>query len=242
MATLFRKKLSKKEKLIITVCMLLLGVLMAMQGRAIYISKAEEKKQELEELKSYKEKIQELGEEIQDIRSDIQTLEDKYSIYLKDLEENEPLLYSRIKTLNDEIKRVKIFASLLTVEGSGLEIRIDDGDYMIVHDNYLYELVNELRAYGALAISINEKRLVSMTEFLCIGPSIRVNDEGLFPPFVIKVIGNPQTLERRLKDSSIYRKIVASNLRIDIKRKDNIIITKYSDSYISKIKSLNEVE
>jgi uncharacterized protein YlxW (UPF0749 family) len=77
---------------------------------------------------------------------------------------------------------------------------------------------------------------------LCIGPSIRVNDEGVFAPFVIKAIGDPAVLERRVKESFIYKRIVSDNYRIDVKRYDEIFIRKYNDDYYKKLKFLTETE
>ena len=43
---------------------------------------------------------------------------------------------------------------------------MDDGEYdMIVHDNFLYELVNELRAAGAQAIEVNGKEWLPAQSF-----------------------------------------------------------------------------
>ena len=60
-------------------------------------------------------------------------------------------------------------------------------------------MVNELRAAGAEAIAINDQRVTGTSEIRCVGPTVLVNETRLAAPFVIKAIGNPQTLESSLK-------------------------------------------
>ena len=60
-------------------------------------------------------------------------------------------------------------------------------------------MVNELRAAGAEAISLNGQRLIGSSEIRCVGPTVLVNERRLAAPFVISAIGNPQTLESSLK-------------------------------------------
>lgn len=243
MFSFFKQKLTVKEKIIVMACMLLLGAVLSMQARAVYENRQQEEAGKQKELNEYLEKINELKEEVQSLTSDITTLKGRYAIYLKNLEQNEPVFYNRLKHLNDSIQEFKLYACLTDVKGPGIEIRMDDGEYdMIVHDNFLYELVNELRAAGAQAIEVNGKRVVTSTEFLCIGPSIRVNDEGVFAPYVIKAIGEPSVLERRVNESFIYGDIESRNIRIDIRRYDEIYIRKYNDDYYKKIRHLAETE
>lgn len=242
MKKFFKYDLSAKEKTILMMCMVMLGVLLAMQTRTVYTNRKLEEESKREEIDGYVKKIGEMQEEIRVLKSDITTLNDKYALYLKDLQQNEPVIYSRLKALTEELNRTKVFAGVTNVKGAGIEIRMDDGDYMIVHDNYLYEIVNELKSAGAQAISVNDKRVVSMTEFRCIGPSIRINNVGMFPPYVIKAIGDPVSLEKKLKDTDIYRTIISNNLRFDISKKDNIYINKYSEDYYDKISILVEIE
>jgi uncharacterized protein YlxW (UPF0749 family) len=69
-----------------------------------------------------------------------------------------------------------------------------------------------------------------------------VNDEGVFAPYVIKAIGEPSVLERRVNESFIYGDIESRNIRIDIRRYDEIYIRKYNDDYYKKIRHLAETE
>ncbi len=63
----------------------------------------------------------------------------------------------------------------------------------------MLKVINELWAAGAEAISINEQRLVVGTEIRCAGPTISVNNAKYTPPYEIRAIGDPKTLEASLK-------------------------------------------
>lgn len=109
-----------------------------------------------------------------------------------------------------EIDRLSILAGATEVEGPGLEIVLDDStinakkdsqnpNLYILHDEDLLRVVNELRASGAEAMSLNEQRIISTTEIRCAGPTVSVNNVRSAPPYVIKVIGDPKTLTKALQ-------------------------------------------
>lgn len=106
----------------------------------------------------------------------------------------------------------KTFAGTLSVHGPGITVLLKDSpkrttsvmaqdnmsDY-IVHDRDVREVVNELYAAGAEAISVNGQRLVGNSSIRCVGPVVRVNSTPIAAPFLIKAIGDPATLESALK-------------------------------------------
>jgi uncharacterized protein YlxW (UPF0749 family) len=65
----------------------------------------------------------------------------------------------------------------------------------IIHDTDIAAVVNELKASGAEAISVNGQRIVAVSPIRCVGPTIMVNFTPQSPPFIIKAIGNPKTLK-----------------------------------------------
>lgn len=107
--------------------------------------------------------------------------------------------------LQDELQNASMAAGMLEVEGPGIIIKLDDspralktGDNpneAIVHDLDLLIVVNDLKASGAEAISVNGERIISMSEIRCAGTLILVNWIKLAPPFEIKAIGDPEMLE-----------------------------------------------
>jgi len=105
----------------------------------------------------------------------------------------------------------KMLAGTAAVHGSGIIVTLHDSpkkpaeikqdavsDY-IVHDRDIRDIVNELFASGAEAISINDQRMIATSSIRCVGPVVLVNSTQTAPPFVIRAIGKPDVLENALK-------------------------------------------
>lgn len=135
------------------------------------------------------------------------------------------------------------------LEGKGIELTvkddpnatretisaIDDISNHIVHEGDLRRIVNELKNAGAEAISINEQRIVSTTAITCIGNVIKINDEKISSPFVIKAIGFPERLESALNRGGGYlERLNEDGIVTSIKKLDNVRITKYTGVISSK--------
>lgn len=100
----------------------------------------------------------------------------------------------------------------------------------MVHDEDLLKIVNELRAGGAEAISINDQRIIAISEIRCVGPTININSTRYAPPYVIKAIGNPETLQAALNlKGGIVDTLKFYGIKIDIQTSNNIVVPKYSD-------------
>lgn len=107
------------------------------------------------------------------------------------------------------IRRLSLLAGLTAVEGPGVEVLLDDSkissqpnenpNIYIIHDEDLLRVLNELRAAGAEAISLNDQRIVAMSEVRCAGPTVSVNNVRSAPPYTIKAIGDPKTLASALQ-------------------------------------------
>jgi uncharacterized protein YlxW (UPF0749 family) len=124
------------------------------------------------------------------------------------------------KTITDSMKKelneLKTAYGLLTVEGTGVKITINDlhkkvykGDYDLsfstVHNTDLLNIVKDLKNAGAEAISINGKRIIETTSITCEGPVIMINGQYIVPPFRIYAIGNSDALKYAMTtDPSFY--------------------------------------
>jgi uncharacterized protein YlxW (UPF0749 family) len=64
----------------------------------------------------------------------------------------------------------------------------------LIHDEDIDRVINETRASGSEAISVNGQRVVALTAIRCAGPVVLVNGVPTTPPVVIKAIGDPDTL------------------------------------------------
>jgi uncharacterized protein YlxW (UPF0749 family) len=168
------------------------------------------------------------------LTSEIQSLEGK----LSEIESAESKGNVVIKNLNESLLKFKAFAGLTDVYGPGIEIFIDNPskDINSTYENnlvYDYEvivnLVNELNAAGAEAISINNQRILSHTEIRAAGENININKVPQLAPFIIKVIGNSQTLEGALTGRfGIVSVIREKNYELDIKKMEKVTIPKYN--------------
>lgn len=134
---------------------------------------------------------------------------------------------------------VAIEAGTSAVEGPGVIVTVADsskkavsgenGNLYIVHDEDMLRIINELRAAGAEAISINGQRIVATTEIRCAGPTISVNNVRSAPPFEVRAIGDSETLENALKmRGGVIETLGVWGIKIDVDKKTSMIIPAYN--------------
>jgi uncharacterized protein YlxW (UPF0749 family) len=148
--------------------------------------------------------VEKLEAQRNDLIQEITTLREQIRQYEESSAREKTVLEGMLKELN----RVKLWAGLLPVKGPGVIITLDDSkrkikvgenpENYIIHDYDLREIVNELWTSGAEAIAINEQRIVVTSEIRCVGTTILVNGVRLSPPYVVKAIGNPDSLMNAL--------------------------------------------
>jgi len=161
----------------------------------------------------------------------------------------------QIRELYDSVSRVNILAGLTDMSGEGVILTISDRrredflpweeidmSHSIVHSYQIYTLVNELNRSGAIAISINEERIMPTTEIFCLGGNIRINSRHFFPPYQIRAIGDSDTLHRSVIASDIYSEIVFRRLTLSFERSDDIFIPRYIGDVADRIELLTETE
>jgi uncharacterized protein YlxW (UPF0749 family) len=104
------------------------------------------------------------------------------------------------------IARLGARTGLAGVTGSGLRITVDDAEQgdvtQQVRDSDLAALVDGLWSAGAEAISVNGRRLTTLTAFDNVGPAIHIEGTPLVRPYTVLVIGDPDSLEADLLDSA----------------------------------------
>ena len=124
---------------------------------------------------------------------------------------------ARQKLLSKDLEKSQFLAGLTDVKGPGIIVTLDDSKIPlpagipagvlggappnIIHDTDINQVVNELKATGAEAISINDQRLVAVSPVRCAGPTVFVNNTPQTPPYIIKAIGNPKNLATALNMS-----------------------------------------
>lgn len=138
----------------------------------------------------------------------------------------------------DNLRNAEIIAGTVSVQGPGIEIVLRDGDTVsteyvdenlfIVHQEDVLKVLNELRAAGAEAISVNDQRLIATSEIRCAGNTISINNTRTAAPFVIKAIGDPDQLESGIKMRGGIFDELSPWIQFEIKKvTDNIVIPAY---------------
>lgn len=173
----------------------------------------------------------------------------KWSRMQTDLNKKEEELQRLRQQLKDynrdaELKSLRMAAGVTALRGPGVEITLtdvtrplrsyEDPNLFIVHYDQLELLVNELWAAGAEAVAINGVRLVAQTGFSCAGTTILVGNKKLAPPYVIRAIGDPQTLKAALTIPGGYleSQILPFELGITIKQENSLYLPPYKGSSV----------
>lgn len=225
-------KKNRKDLVWIGAICVVLGVLMSLQFKTVQKnflqgqSPTQKSTQMINELTKLKNEKEVLSTQLEDLESK-----------LKEIENTESRGNVVIRNLNEEMNKYKAFAGLMDVYGQGLEITIDNPpkemtakyENNIAYDyDIILNLINELNASGAEAISINDQRILSSTEIRTAGESINVNKIPQSAPFTIRAIGNADTLEGALMGRfGIANVIQEKNYQLDIKKMEKVTIPKY---------------
>lgn len=157
-----------------------------------------------------------------------------------------------VKALNEELVKANMAAGLVAVRGKGVIVTLNDSprglqpgedpNLYLIHDEDLLKVVNELRAAGAEAISINGNRLIANSEIRCAGTTILVNVNKIAPPFVINAIGDPEVLESSLRIKGGWLETLQIwGIQAQIQSSDSIEVPAYKGSikfqYAEPVKS-----
>ncbi|MEB3284191.1 MAG: DUF881 domain-containing protein [Candidatus Sericytochromatia bacterium] len=167
-------------------------------------------------------------------------------LMLKDAEAENSRLQAQVESLREGIKEAGkpvqaaklVAARELALTGTGIEIEISDSakplgkgenpNIAIVHNEDLLKIINELRASGAEALSINDQRLIEMSEISCAGPTILVNKSRLAPPFVIRAIGDATTMLAALQlRGGVVEYLQFYGIQVTISKKSDIQVPMY---------------
>lgn len=243
----------RKDKLVMTItigimCVILMTIIF-IQFRTVEktdISGVEEMREtELREaLVEWKKKYEETNEKYEETVG-------KINEYKENKESNK----EATALLQTELENSNMILGKTTVEGEGVVITLQSGKTTSVENieqnvdvvaQDLIQLVNELRYAGAEAISINDERVINMTDIVDIGTKyILVNSNRITSPYVVKVIGDKKYLQSALNIKNGYVDLKTSEGKnIQVEEKNNIRILKYSGNmdikYIQKQEAKNK--
>lgn len=189
------------------------------------------------------QRAQQLAMELRNLRTEKEELNEELTnleIRLKEYEISEADENLIIKNLKRDLEQYQLLAGYKEGEGPGVVITVDDpsndffmggeGSFIMYNYDLILELVNKLNAAGAEAIAINDQRYISTTEISLSSNTVLINSVPNRPPFIIKAVGNPETLEAALnmRYGIVWGMRQYYNLQVNVKKENNITIPRYN--------------
>ncbi|MGE5559512.1 MAG: DUF881 domain-containing protein [Chloroflexota bacterium] len=218
------KKLSNAQLAVTVVCVIL-GIMLALQFRvqqniskSLPLQRSEELVQMVKDLELERDKLR---AEVTELRNSLANASTGGS--------------------RDELNRVRVQAGLTDMTGPGIVLTMDDSkkpgapnqdpNLFLIHDDDVLKVINELKAAGAEAISINGQRLIGATEIRCAGPTISINHTLTAPPLEIRAIGDPVVLENSLRmRGGVIEDLSLWGIEISLRREQQVQVPAYTGS------------
>ena len=177
---------------------------------------------------------QELKQSLIEWREKYETTESKIKDTIIKIREYEDKVQSNEEArelVKKELAEAKQIFGLTNIEGEGIIVTLTDSSEASYGYKDLLNLVNELRGAGAKAISINNQRIINMTDIVNVSYRyIMVNEKRISSPYTIKAIGDKTYLKSALTIKNGYVDLKEKEgYDISIQEKTNIKINKYSE-------------
>lgn len=234
------KKNIKKGKITMTITMVIacfaLALVMSMQFKIASetdITSIENMREaELRtELANWKSKYEEVEKKYEETSSKI----DEYKHNKESNEDTE-------KLVDDELQQVNMQLGKVDVQGEGIEVTLretDNEEISRITADDLILIVNALKVSGAEAISINDERIINMSDMVDINQSfIKINGQRIVAPYIIKAIGNQSYLESSLiSNGGPVDEMKKIGQDVSITKSNKVIVPKYNKEI--KIKYMN---
>ena len=179
----------------------------------------------------------ELRTELANWKSKYEETNEKYNETIIKIEEYKATSQSNEETeklVNDELEQVNMSLGKTDVQGQGIEVTLretDNEEIARINGDDLLVIVNALKLAGAEAISINDERIINMSDIVDINETfVKVNGKRILTPYVIKAIGNSSHLETALTGNGGHvdeMKKIGQNVSID--KLNKVKILKYNE-------------
>lgn len=171
------------------------------------------------EISNFKQKIIEVEQQLNETNEKIK----EYELVINTDKEASKILAEELEKQNNILGKNE-------VKGNGIVVTLTDTRAQKITSEDLRQLLNQLKADGAEAISINGQRIVYDSYVVDLGGTfISVNGERLVSPYTVKAIGNPTYLESGLskKQYGYIDTKLEEGKDVILERKDDILINGY---------------
>ena len=170
-------------------------------------------------LAEWKEKYAEVETKLMDINTKIEE-------YKKQMSSEQ----DATQLLREEVKEAQKYLGNTDVRGEGIVVTLEDNSQKEIERFDLISLINELKIAGAEAISINDERIVSISDIASINYGmLLVNGRRTSTPYIVKAIGDRKHLESAITIKGGFldemRKVEEKTVNYSIE--ENLVITKY---------------
>lgn len=216
----------------LTVLCVAIGICAAMQYRTI-LAKGETAQSDVDRINSLLTTINSLNAELNTLTQERDTLQEQINRIEQSSQDD------LLRALENELDELRTFAGLTRVRGRGIRVTVNiaENTNINVLQRQLLLLVNEIRASGAQAISINGQRILPMTEIRVVSQYISVNGEQLSAPYEIDAIGDATKLYSGLTMSgkgivyTINREVAGADCSLPTVL-ENVVIERASEEQI----------
>ena len=178
-----------------------------------------------------------------ELRKELTAIKTKYTEAYEKLQETNNMIIEYQETittdkeasvlLEEELEKSRNLVGKNPVLGEGIVVTLADvevGKYGKIYASDLIELINELKAAGAEAISINNHRIINFSHIVDLSAGfISVNGERIVSPYIVKAIGDITYLESGLsqKQYGYIDTKVNEGKNVTLEKGENIFINAY---------------
>jgi len=145
--------------------------------------------------------------------------------------------YGALQAAESELKEDDLAAGFTAVTGPGVQITLNNvtagtsanAPVYVNRDEDLLNLVNELFASGAEAVSINGQRIIATSEIRLAGANIDVNLQPIAPPFVVSAIGNTKLMVQDLNlPGGVLSFLQDLGISVSVKEESKMVVPGYT--------------
>ncbi|MEU8221929.1 DUF881 domain-containing protein [Kribbella sp. NPDC048915] len=219
------KQTRSRHRIMMVVAAAVLGFLLAVAAVQNYRSAPEAEKQRKELIA----RINTADGRLNDLRNNQSRLADE----VRRLQASGLSSDSAGAALQQKVDDLELQTGAIAVTGPGLKVVIDDAKDADAKEGRLLDvdlqqLVNGLWTAGAEAVSVNGRRITSLTAIRGAGSAITVDYSSLTPPYTVLAIGDTATMPARFAQSSggQWVQYLVSNfgVRMTITTEDSLLV------------------